>query len=362
MEQRIGGRDPIQNRGVGTMAGKNARGWMMINGALICALICVAIAGSQASDAPAVAQGTTPIVIAGWDREAAPCTLEVISDGCCPISVSLPISSQLEVDGEPDFNDPCMAPGDEGDIYFTVNNTGCIGGDVGFHIVDLVDDDEDIVEPEDMVDGVRDGSDGTPYGDLSRNVDMIISADFGEGYEPFLDGKLYDLNCTKQVFGQLDAEDSVSVWIHWWISGEVGNIIMTDSSTFDVEFSLEHVETVLAGGNNTFTVDCSANVTVTADDSDDFCQFESWSDGGAKSHVVYMDGDKTVTANCVECIPGDANEDGVVDMGDVTTIELMILGYITEPTCGADANQDGTIDMGDVTTTELIILGYWPPE
>ena len=64
------------------------------------------------------------------------------------------------------------------------------------------------------------------------------------------------------------------------------------------------------------------------------------------------------SADGVPCIPGDANEDGVVDMGDVTTIELMILGYITVPTCGADANQDGTIDMGDVTTTELIILGY----
>jgi hypothetical protein len=44
-------------------------------------------------------------------------------------------------------------------------------------------------------------------------------------------------------------------------------------------------------------------------------------------------------------------------MGDVTYIELIILGY-DDPTCGADANMDGTIDMGDVTTTELIILGY----
>ncbi|MCK4723185.1 MAG: hypothetical protein KAT75_07765 [Dehalococcoidia bacterium] len=279
------------------MVGKNSRGWMIINWALICALICVAIAWSQASDTP---------VVADSGPEGEQCTLEVNSVGCCPIIVSLPLSSQLEVDGEPDFNDPCMVPGDEGDIYFTVNNTGDVGGDVGFHIVDLVDDDEDIVEPEDMVDGVRDGSDGTPYGDLSRNLDMIISADFGEGYEPFLQGKLYGLNCTRQVFGHLDAEDSVSVRIHWWIDGEVGNIIMTDSSTFDIEFSLEQqIETVLAGGNGTFSVDCGANVTVTADDSGESCQFGSWSDGGAKSHVIHMDGDKAVTAVCVECVPGD---------------------------------------------------------
>jgi hypothetical protein len=36
---------------------------------------------------------------------------------------------------------------------------------------------------------------------------------------------------------------------------------------------------------------------------------------------------------------------------------LIILGYL-DPTCGADANLDCTINMGDVTTTELIILGY----
>ncbi len=52
--------------------------------------------------------------------------------------------------------------------------------------------------------------------------------------------------------------------------------------------------------------------------------------------------------------PGDANGDGVVNMGDVTTIELMIAGLIPE-TPGADANQDGVVNMGDVTTVEQII-------
>ena len=279
------------------MVGKNSRGWTIINGALICALICVAIAWSQASDIPAVA---------GSGPKGEQCTLEVNSDGCCPIIVSLPLSSQLEVDGT-NFEIGCVYPGQYGDIYITVNNTGCVGGDVGFHIVNLVDDDEDIPEPEDDVFPPNDDdNDGTPYGDLSRNLDMIISADFGEGYAAFLDGKLYGLNCTRQVFGHLDAEALVSVWIHWWVDGEVGNIIMTDSSTFDIEFSLEQqIETVPTGGNGTFTVDCGANVTVTADDSGESCQFGSWSDGGAKSHVIYMDGDKAVTAACVECIPGD---------------------------------------------------------
>ena len=34
------------------------------------------------------------------------------------------------------------------------------------------------------------------------------------------------------------------------------------------------------------------------------------------------------TMKLVQCIPGDANLDGVVNMGDVTTTELIILGYM----------------------------------
>ena len=55
--------------------------------------------------------------------------------------------------------------------------------------------------------------------------------------------------------------------------------------------------------------------------------------------------------------PGDANGDGVIDMGDVTKVERIILG-IDPPTPGADANQDGDTNMGDVTKIELMILGH----
>ena len=53
---------------------------------------------------------------------------------------------------------------------------------------------------------------------------------------------------------------------------------------------------------------------------------------------------------------GDANEDGVVDMADVTKVERIILG-LDPPTPSADANEDGSIDMADVTKIERIILG-----
>jgi len=54
--------------------------------------------------------------------------------------------------------------------------------------------------------------------------------------------------------------------------------------------------------------------------------------------------------------PGDANYDGVVNMGDVTAVERMILGYsaVSE---NAVLNIEGTVDMGTVVKIERAILG-----
>ncbi|MGA8850017.1 MAG: dockerin type I repeat-containing protein [Dehalococcoidia bacterium] len=56
------------------------------------------------------------------------------------------------------------------------------------------------------------------------------------------------------------------------------------------------------------------------------------------------------------CIPGDANGDGVVDVGDITMVKLIIMG-LAPPTPCADANQDGDINVGDITKIKLIIMG-----
>jgi hypothetical protein len=56
---------------------------------------------------------------------------------------------------------------------------------------------------------------------------------------------------------------------------------------------------------------------------------------------------------------GDANEDGKVNMGDVTKVERIILG-LDPPTCSCDANRDGKTNMGDVTRIERVILGLDP--
>jgi len=54
---------------------------------------------------------------------------------------------------------------------------------------------------------------------------------------------------------------------------------------------------------------------------------------------------------------GDANLDGVINMGDVTAIERMILG-LTYANVNADINITNSIDMGDVVSVERKILGY----
>ena len=55
-------------------------------------------------------------------------------------------------------------------------------------------------------------------------------------------------------------------------------------------------------------------------------------------------------------IYGNANEDDVLDMRDVTYIKLVIFGKKSE-TKFADANNDGKISMLDIGQTKLIILG-----
>ena len=57
-------------------------------------------------------------------------------------------------------------------------------------------------------------------------------------------------------------------------------------------------------------------------------------------------------------VPGDANQDGVIDVADITAIAAYILGTkgSSFSETNADVNQDGTIDVADITATASIIL------
>ena len=60
-----------------------------------------------------------------------------------------------------------------------------------------------------------------------------------------------------------------------------------------------------------------------------------------------------------EGMAGDANNDGNVDVADITTIAAFILGTSPEPfnKDNADVDGDGVITVADITKTAAIILG-----
>jgi hypothetical protein len=63
-----------------------------------------------------------------------------------------------------------------------------------------------------------------------------------------------------------------------------------------------------------------------------------------------------VTVSVTVCLPGDANEDGVVDVLDLQVEKQIIFGELP-PTCGADANEDGFINVLDLVEIKRIIIG-----
>ena len=56
---------------------------------------------------------------------------------------------------------------------------------------------------------------------------------------------------------------------------------------------------------------------------------------------------------------GDADGDGIINAGDITKLERIILGLDSQ-TAGADANDDGTVNTSDIGVIEYMILQIWP--
>jgi len=166
----------------------------------------------------------------------------------------------LKVDGEDDpnvltyFELECVAPCDEGLVEINLENTGCVDGVADIHFTVWEDDDVDFPEPEDDVSPPNDDNDdGTADGDLCENLDMSVTADLdGDGtYETLVaEGKMCaagadgcngtapGIACTNWIIGNLLAYSSIDIMIEWSVDCEVGNIIMTDTCKFDIEFSL----------------------------------------------------------------------------------------------------------------------------
>ena len=154
----------------------------------------------------------------------------------------------LEVDGENDpnvstyFNVTHVEPCDQGFSLIRLKNVSRVDGVTDIHLKVTENVDNGINEPEDVVDGVRDGSDGTPEGDLYDSLYMRFMADLnydGKFETLIIEGRVSDIDSKNIVYGDLRAYSTIGLKIEWWVDCDVGNIIQSDRLAFDIEFSLE---------------------------------------------------------------------------------------------------------------------------
>jgi hypothetical protein len=113
------------------------------------------------------------------------------------------------------------------------------------------------------------------------------------------------------------------------VSGSISYNAGTNTASFDPATDLEQ--------NTEYTATLTMAITDAA--GNPLASASSWS---------FTTGTSTV-------IPGDANEDGVVNALDITKVERIIAGLDAE-TQGADANEDGEVNALDITMVEIIIV------
>jgi len=108
----------------------------------------------------------------------------------------------------------------------------------------------------------------------------------------------------------------------------------------------------VTGGDMNYSAQARINITITSH------TFDAVVGQAVPGSVSY---ETNVDTSVVDALDdgiriGDANCDGTVNMGDVTAVERMILGY-NNVTSNAILNDEGSVDMGTVVKIERIILG-----
>ena len=133
-----------------------------------------------------------------------------------------------------------VAPGSAGKDVWTLTNIGSLPGDLSFTVSSIINNDNDLTEPESDVDTTG----GNGEGELGANVNVVLwidlnasgSMDSGESlYTGDLNGMAGDYPDVKAFA----ADDSVDIMLGWGIVSNVGNVIQSDSASFEIEFVLD---------------------------------------------------------------------------------------------------------------------------
>ncbi len=125
-------------------------------------------------------------------------------------------------------------PGDSGVASLKLQNVGD-PGTLYLHFLNLVDEFGIIPEPEPTPDN----------GELSQNLDMLIwwdnnqNNEYDAGETKIAEGKLKDIACITYDLGILGNMETKYLGIAWSVDNSVGNEIMGDKCTFDIQFALD---------------------------------------------------------------------------------------------------------------------------
>ena len=141
------------------------------------------------------------------------------------------------------FNVDDLKPGDSGETICHVNNIGDVDGILYFNIINLANDENTCIEPEQKA-----GDDPTSTeGELGEHLRItVLYGDEGwprsAYYTAIDDVPLNDLEDNPQLLGELVYEDGIrdgkDIIIQWRLPTSTTNIVQTDTATFDIVFIL----------------------------------------------------------------------------------------------------------------------------
>lgn len=128
-----------------------------------------------------------------------------------------------------------VMPGDSGTATLKLQNVGG-NGTLEFQFLNLRDESITTPEPEPTPDN----------GELSQNLDMLIWWDDNQngvydellGEKKVAEGKLYNIADVIYDLGSLDYMETKYLGMGWSIDSTVGNEIMRDRCTFDIQFGI----------------------------------------------------------------------------------------------------------------------------
>jgi predicted ribosomally synthesized peptide with SipW-like signal peptide len=144
-----------------------------------------------------------------------------------------------------------LKPSDTGEVTIELHNVGSMDGQAKIHVANLADDDNGCNEPEleaeEAAYGVGKATCGAdPDGELSLHLGVVVWRDLDcnnvldAGEDVYFDGKLHLLESNWYDVGTLKPSVPKCVGFKWHVQDPEpdANIIQSDSSTFDIEFTL----------------------------------------------------------------------------------------------------------------------------